>query len=214
MKKQIRKLKRTLIRLLDNFLARVTLGLKIMLALVGVFFLIFFFIIQPYEENGLTNNEAEITQTMSREEFIQTLAPPAQEAQEEYGTRASLLIAQAALESNWGDSDLSRETNNYFGIKDANAGEEYATREYNSEWTTVNASFKRYDSLAASVADYANLIKNGTSWDQDFYQPVLEANDYTEAAEAVQAAGYATDPDYADKLIQIIEQYQLYELDE
>jgi len=213
MKQQIRNMKRTLMRLLDSFIARVTLSLKVMLALVGVFFLIFFFIIQPYEETERANNETEISQTMSREEFIQTLTPPAKEAQEEYGTRASLLIAQAALESNWGASELSKEANNYFGIKDASAGEEYATREYNNEWTTVNASFKRYDSLAESVADYANLIKNGTSWDQDFYQPVLEADHYTEAAEAVQEAGYATDPNYADKLIQIIEQYQLYELD-
>jgi len=206
-------MKRSLIRTFDNFLARVALGLKIMLTLVGVFFLIFFFIIQPYEETERANNDAEISQTMSREEFIQTLIPPAKEAQEKYGTRPSLLIAQAALESNWGASGLSQETNNYFGIKDSRDGEEYATREYNSEWTTVDASFKRYDSLSESVADYANLLKNGTSWDEDFYQPVVTADHYTEAAQAVQEAGYATDPNYADKLIQIIEQYELYELD-
>ena len=66
--------------------------------------------------------------------------------------------------------------------------------------------------MEESIMDYANLITNGTSWNTDFYKKVREADDYKEAAYAMQA-GYATDPDYASKLIHIIEKYHLYEMD-
>lgn len=218
MQRQIKKIKRKGKKALDNFVDTMVLSFKIGVALLGVFFIMLFIIGEPIEFIGQNfssrNDTVEMTEGMNKEEFIQTLTPYAKDAQETYGTRASLLIAQAALESNWGESTLSTESNNYFGIKGSQNGEQYATKEYNeNEWTEINASFKQYDSLGDSIADYANLLKNGTSWDNDFYQSVIEADSYQDAATAVQEAGYATDPDYADKLIRIIEQHQLYELD-
>lgn len=218
MQQKIRKLKKQWKKTLNKFVDGVTILFKIGLVLVVLFFTILFFIIEPTDFIGQNfsslNDDNEMIENMSKEEFVQTLAPHAKNAQETYGTRPSLLIAQAALESNWGQSTLTTEANNYFGIKGSQEGEQYATREYNdNEWTQVNATFKHYDSLAASIDDYARLIKNGTSWDADFYKNVLEANTYQEAAVAVQEAGYATDPTYAEKIIQIIEQHQLYELD-
>lgn len=218
MQREFRKLKRKGKKVLNNFVDTVALTFKIGVALVVLFFILLFFIIEPpdfiAQHFSSSNDAVEMTEGMSKTEFIETLTPHAKQAEATYGTRPSLLIAQAALESNWGNSELSTESNNYFGIKGSQNGEQYATREYNDEeWTQINASFKQYDSLADSITDYAKLLKNGTSWDSDFYQGVLDASNYQEAAVALQEAGYATDPDYADKLIQIIEQHQLYELD-
>lgn len=183
-----------------------------------LFFAILFFIIKPAEriEHRSSSHQDEILlkKELNKEEFIEVITPHALAAQETHGTRPSLLVAQAALESNWGKSTLSTESNNYFGIKGSNTDGQYATKEFtNNEWTQIDASFRRYNSLSESITDYANLIRNGTSWDSDFYKNVLDATTYKEAAIALQEAGYATDPDYADKLIRIIEQYQLYELD-
>jgi flagellum-specific peptidoglycan hydrolase FlgJ len=218
MQRKVRKLKRKGKKTLDKFVDTVALSFKIGVVLLILFFVMLFFIIEPIDfigKNFSSSNEAvEITENMSKTEFIETLTPHAKKAQEEYGTRPSLLIAQAALESNWGQSTLSTASNNYFGIKNSQNGKQYATSEYNNEeWTQVNASFQQYDSLAESIEDYASLLKNGTSWDSNFYQDVIEAENYQAAAVAVQEAGYATDPDYANKLIRIIEQHQLYELD-
>lgn len=218
MQREFRKLKRKGKKFLDKFVDAMALSFKIGLVLLLLFFIMLFFIVEPIDfigQNFSSNNdEVEIMEDMSKTEFIETLAPHAKKAEEAYGTRPSLLIAQAALESNWGNSTLSTASNNYFGIKGSENSEQYATREYtNEEWTQINASFKQYDSLEDSIADYATLLKNGTSWDSDFYQEVLDADNYQEAALALQEAGYATDPDYAGKLIRIIEQHQLYELD-
>lgn len=216
MQEKIRKLKRNTRKRFSNFFDFVVLFMKIGVSVILVFFVILFylgdsfhFMNQTADENNVETSSSE----MSREEFIELLKPYALEAQQTHNVRPSLLIAQAALESNWGNSALSQETNNYFGIKNPK-GVQYATKEYEEdEWTEVNASFKEYDSLESSVQDYASLVKNGTSWDADFYQEVNQAADYKEAAVAIQEAGYATDPNYSEKVIQIIEQYELDELD-
>ena len=218
MQQQIRKLKRQWRKSWNRFLERLMLIFKIMFSLVVLFFGILFFIIKPEKfighESSSWSDEAMVAGNVDKEEFVETLTPYALEAQETYGIRPSLLIAQAALESNWGESTLSTESNNYFGIKSSENDKKFATKEFdNDEWTQIDAAFKHYDSLEDSINDYANLLRNGTSWNEDFYRDVFEANDYKEAATAIQEAGYATDPTYTDKLIQIIEQYQLYELD-
>lgn len=62
--------------------------------------------------------------------------------------------------------------------------------------------------------DHAQLFVRGTSWNKKKYKPVLEAGNYKEAATALQTSGYATDPDYADKISAIVEKYDLDEYDE
>lgn len=131
---------------------------------------------------------------------------------------ASLTGAQAALESGWGTSSLARAPhNNQFGIK-ASADwtgrvVKMPTKEYlNGSWTTVNADFRAYDDINDSVADHAKFFTS-TEWRKSNYKAVIGETDYKKACYAVKAAGYATDPDYASKLINIIEKYKLYEWD-
>ncbi len=219
MQQTTRKLKRKWRKIWRAFVDQTVFVMKIALSLVLLFFFILFLLIEPldYFDISSTNDSYNITvkQTLTEDEFIDAILPRAKEVQATHGVRPSILIAQAALESDWGNSTLSQESNNYFGIKGANAEKQYRTREFASnEWTEIQASFKQYASMAESVKDYADLMLYGTSWDSDYYSKVLEANNYQEAAYSLQEAGYATDPNYGDKIIQIIEQHQLYEYDD
>lgn len=131
-----------------------------------------------------------------------------------HGIVPSVTIAQAILESNWGNSSLSRQEHNYFGIKGQSENREYATLEYDEEWIEIHASFRSYPSLEASVKDYAELIANGTAWNASLYRGVQEASTYQEAAHALYSAGYATDPTYPEKIIEIVELYELQRFDD
>ena len=71
-----------------------------------------------------------------------------------------------------------------------------------------------YDSWADSVLAHAQLLANGVDWNPTLYHKVLGTRNYKQAAQALQEAGYATDPTYAEKLIQMIEQHQLYQYDQ
>lgn len=154
---------------------------------------------------------------LSKEEkFIQKIGPYAKQQQVAYQVLPSITIAQAILESDWGESQLSKENNNFFGIK---GSEEHntvlmKTAEFvNDEWIEVEARFRKYDSWKESVDDHAKLFLVGTTWNPDQYVAVRNATSYQQAANALQEAGYATDPTYAQKLIELIKQYQLDEYD-
>lgn len=130
------------------------------------------------------------------------------------GILASLTIAQAILESGWGESTLTVNANNLFGIKATIAwkGKVYDidTKECydGSTFVIVNATFKAYDSWADSVADHSALLTGSSR-----YAKVVGETDYKVACQAIKDAGYATDPSYPSKLITLIEQYKLYEFD-
>jgi len=148
--------------------------------------------------------------------FIATVAPAAQQMQAAYGVHASISIAQAILESDWGESELSAVYNNLYGMKGDDPGNTVllTTNEYyNGQWVSIQANFRVYGSWTESVQDHALLFVNGTTWNPSQYAPVLQATTYQEAAQALQDCGYATDPDYAAKLIAVIEQHALYEYD-
>lgn len=195
---------------ISNVMRPLTQIVKMLAVLVVIFFSVLYLLVQPSPQEPEVQ---EVVQEMSKEEFLEELTPYAQEVSLTHGVRPSLLVAQAALESNWGKSQLAQDSNNYFGVKNP-VGREYATKEFTqNEWTEINASFREYDSVYESVLDYANLLKNGTSWDENLYQEVIEAPTYKEAAYALTKAGYATDPRYAEKIIQIIDSHQLDTLD-
>lgn len=184
------------------------IGLLLMtLALVGLFVYIG---LPKQRENFL--NPTGLSQTY-QETFIEKMVPKAQELQETYHVLPSIIISQAVLESNWGQSELAQKENNYFGIKDAKEGAIYSTKEYYDDWVTMDEPFKVYSSFEESMDDHAKLLAFGTSWDNLHYSEVIEATDYQSAAFALQEAGYATDPTYANKLIRIIETYELYQYD-
>lgn len=154
-------------------------------------------------------------QAKEKRDFIKRVAPEAQRMQAKYHVMSSITIAQAILESNWGKSQLSKEDNNLFGIKGTGANSKlFTTREYvNGQWITIKGRFKVYDSWDASIADHTRLMLEGTYYKSDNYEPVVKAQNYQEAAQALQDANYATDPNYAQKLIQIIQTYDLDQYD-
>lgn len=147
--------------------------------------------------------------------FIRKVAPIAQSEQRRNHVLASITIAQAALESDWGQSELSQKYNNLFGVKGTGTNSALmTTKEYvNGQWIIVKASFAVYRSWTASIDAHTKLLVNGLEGDQGHYQQVVNASNYETAAEALQANGYATDPNYAQKLIAIIQKYKLYQYD-
>lgn len=152
----------------------------------------------------------------TRQQFIQKIAPLAVEDMKKTKIPASLTIAQACLESADGNSGLTQKANNLFGIKGTGpAGSvEMPTKEYvNGKWITVNARFRKYHNWAESIEDHSKLLLNGTTWNRNLYRGAVGVDGKT-AAVAVAKAGYATDPQYAQKLIAIMDRYNLYQYDE
>lgn len=151
----------------------------------------------------------------TKQAFIKQLVPSAQKQQRDHHVFASITLAQAALESDWGTSELSQRYHNLFGIKaTAPNSPLLTTKEYvNGQWITVKARFASYASYDESIAAHTQLFVNGTGWDASHYQAVINAANYKEAAQALQSKGYATDPDYAQKLIDLIQEYHLDQYD-
>ncbi len=85
---------------------------------------------------------------------------------------------------------------------------------YNEQWVTIQGDFRVYDSWEESMDDHTMLFVNGVDWNPALYVNVLSATDYKTAAKALQEAGYATDPDYAEKIIRVIETYHLNQYDQ
>ena len=123
----------------------------------------------------------------------------------------SITIAQAILESGWGKSTLSLKANNLFGIKKGNWTGEIITlptkEYYNGNWCTINADFRKYSNFGESIKDHSTLLNS------NWYAPVLASNHYKGQAIQLQECGYATDPNYGNLLIQIIEENELYKYD-
>ncbi|GKW49237.1 flagellar assembly peptidoglycan hydrolase FlgJ [Halomonas sp. NCCP-2165] len=141
--------------------------------------------------------------------FVERLAEPARRASEASGVPAELILAQAALETGWGRRGIPTrdggESHNLFGIKAGRhwRGEttEIVTHEYlDGQRTRISDRFRVYDSYAEAFTDYARLIG-----DNPRYAGVTAAGNARQAAHALQAGGYATDPQYADKLISIMD---------
>lgn len=151
--------------------------------------------------------------------FIETLAPFAIK----HGTAAnvlpSLIVAQGVLESGSGTSSLAKNANNLFGIKKGSwVGETYAvtTGEYTPEgkYYEVVAEFRKYPSYEGAVVDLCEKYAFGLRGEsRNRYEAVLGQRDFALAAQAVKDAGYATDPLYPQKLINIYNMYNLSRYD-
>ncbi|MGM0166421.1 hypothetical protein IGI39_001381 [Enterococcus sp. AZ135] len=176
--------------------------------------LAFVFSLHTLSDFGVENETKE--ETVSHQGFIDQLAPHAKELQQGYGVLPSIILGQAILESNWGQSELASQYKNLFGIKASGnqAKVSLETKEYvNEQWVTIQGDFKVYNSWEESLDDHTMLFVNGTNWNSQLYAGVLTAADYRQAAQALQTAGYATDPDYANKIISVIETYNLEQYD-
>jgi hypothetical protein len=143
----------------------------------------------------------------TRKEYIEQYQLLAIEEMNRSGIPASIKMAQACLESSNGNSPLSKMSNNHFGIK------------CKSTWTgkTVkyddderNECFRKYDTVEESFIDHTNFLMANPRYFSLFQ---LNHDDYVGWAHGLKRAGYATAPDYAQRLIKIIEENQLYRLD-
>ncbi|MDO8697392.1 MAG: flagellar assembly peptidoglycan hydrolase FlgJ [Pseudomonas sp.] len=151
----------------------------------------------------------------SPQEFVATMLPMAKAAAEKIGVDANYLVAQAALETGWGKSIIRQQdgssSHNLFGIKAADWQGESArvlTTEYvDGKPTKESASFRAYGSFEQSFNDYVSFLQNNERYDNALDSA---ANPKTFVRE-LQRAGYATDPQYANKVAQIAKQMQTYQ---
>lgn len=119
---------------------------------------------------------------------------------------ASITLAQGLFESGAGQSELARKGNNHFGIK-CNG---WTGRTVYHDDDQRNECFRAYNSVFESYEDHSRFLVNGQRYRSLFN---LKTTDYKGWARGLKAAGYATNPQYADKLIEIIQLYKLYEYD-
>lgn len=155
---------------------------------------------------------AEQTPTPDQRAFIRHLAGLAQDIGQEYDLYPSVIIAQAALESNWGSSKLARAPfHNLFGVKGyfAGAATSQPTTEYlGGQRLTIQDNFRCYQSDVQALRDYAQTLT------APLYRNVHRQNavTYRQATHALQGR-YATDPQYEQKLNHIIAAYRLTKYD-
>lgn len=157
-------------------------------------------------------DDVSVTQGMTQDEFINAIGPKAQKIASEKGIYASVMIAQAILESGWGQSTLSKAPNyNLFGIKGSYEGNtvNMNTTEYSGENSySTNAGFRQYPSFDASLQDNADLIAT------NLYSGAWKVNTETyKDATAALTGLYATNETYGSQLNSLIELYNLTKYD-
>lgn len=146
----------------------------------------------------------------SNDEFVSDLMPFARQVEKELGVSHKAVLAQAALESGWGRHAIRKPDGsnsfNLFGIKADSAwnGDRVATRTLEVEdgvARRTTASFRSYQSLGEAARDYADFIRSNPRYSQ----AIEHGSDPHAYAQELQRAGYATDPDYAKKIGDIID---------
>ncbi|MEZ5057875.1 MAG: glucosaminidase domain-containing protein [Saprospiraceae bacterium] len=129
------------------------------------------------------------------------------------GIPASIKLAQALLESSFGRSSLATEANNHFGIKCKSdwTGQSFYKKDddFDEEGNLTESCFRSYGSAEESFIDHSLFLKSNARYAELF----TYGSDYKKWAKGLQKAGYATAPDYANRLISIIEEFELYQYD-
>lgn len=120
---------------------------------------------------------------------------------------ASITLAQGMLESGNGNGTLCREANNHFGIK---CHKEWSGERYFKDDDLDNECFRKYDNALDSYSDHSLFLKARSRYDFLFLIPI---NDYKAWCYGLKEAGYATDKNYPERLINLIETYKLYQFD-
>ncbi|NOT11317.1 MAG: flagellar assembly peptidoglycan hydrolase FlgJ [Methylococcaceae bacterium] len=144
----------------------------------------------------------------SAEDFVKQLHPFAEEAARQLGVEPKVIIAQAALETGWGRSLLKNsDGSSSFNLFNIKAGKSWQGKQAQASALEVdqgiakkvNAGFRSYGSFQESLQDYVRFIKSNPRYG-DALKQAGNAEQYTRE---LQQAGYATDPDYADKIMSI-----------
>jgi flagellar protein FlgJ len=143
------------------------------------------------------------------EAFVQRLLPDAQAAGASSGIPARFMLGQAALETGWGKAEIrgadGQNSHNLFGIKAGSSWKgrtvDIVTTEYvDGKPQKQVDSFRAYDSYADAFRDYANLLRGNAR----YQNAIAQGQDAVGFAQSLQQAGYATDPNYAEKLMRVI----------
>ncbi|MBV9322347.1 MAG: glucosaminidase domain-containing protein [Chloroflexi bacterium] len=151
-----------------------------------------------------------------QEQFISSIAEDAVRSADQTGVPASVTIAQAILESYWGSSRLSTDSNNYFGIKAQPQGGTAGSVSYNV-WEVIGGrnvvetqAFRAYNTRAESFVDHGLFFVQNPR----YAGAMAVKDDARKFAVAINREGYATDPSYATKLIGLMDRYNLYRYDD
>lgn len=146
-------------------------------------------------------------QEMSSEDYIQKFHEIAIDEMHSYGIPASITLAQGILESGNGNSELSIKSKNHFGIK---CHKGWTGKKVYHDDDEENECFRKYKKVADSYRDHSEFLKN-----RDRYAFLFDykMTDYKSWARGLKKAGYATHPEYAERLISLIERYDLAQYD-
>lgn len=147
------------------------------------------------------------SQRTTREQYISMYKDIAVKQMNMYGIPASIIMAQACLESDNGNSTLAKRANNHFGIKCHNG---WSGPGYLHDDDKKNECFRKYSSPEESFKDHSEFLKNGQRYKFLFS---FGSTDYQSWAHGLKSAGYATNPKYAQLLIKVIEDNDLHKLD-
>ena len=167
----------------------------------------------------LSANFSVVEASTAATQFLRNIIPAAQNVARGKDIYASVMIAQAALESGWGTSALSKAPNhNLFGVKGSYNGQSVNMQTLEDSggqnYYSIQADFRKYPSYQESLEDYADKIVNGISGAPLFYSGAWKSktNSYQDAT-AYLTGRYATDTAYGSKLNRIIEQFGLTKYD-
>ena len=153
-----------------------------------------------------TNNESSVEDKINI--YIKKYAPAATKNMRFFKIPASITLAQGILESGYGEGTLAKNANNHFGIK---CHKDWKGKSIKHDDDEKNECFRSYKNPLRSYRDHSLFLV-----DRDRYSSLFKLNrkDYRGWALGLKAAGYATDPKYADKLISLIERFKLTRFDE
>jgi LysM repeat protein len=152
------------------------------------------------------SGSAQIRWNQAYQQYFDQYKDIAIEQMLKYHIPASITLAQGVFESGAGNSELTRRSNNHFGIKCHN----WTGRTSYHDDDKSNECFRAYDSAYESFEDHSKFLVSGRRY-QSLFE--LKETDYKGWAKGLKAAGYATNPQYANKLIEIIQLYKLYQYD-
>ncbi len=146
-------------------------------------------------------------QKLTREQYIDMYKDIAIKQMKKHKIPASITLAQGCLESGDGNSPLARKANNHFGIK---CHDGWKGKKFRQDDDAKNECFRKYDNPMDSYTDHSYFLTSRPRYNSLFD---LKITDYKGWAHGLKAAGYATNPKYAQLLIDIIEEYKLYKYD-
>ena len=172
---------------------------------------------------ALTKQYAAKKPQSAQDQFIAKVGAMAKADMAKSGICAAITVAQAILESGWGKSELAKNANNLFGMKKNLSGNTWKgsawdgksvyskdTKEvYASGPATIRADFRAYKDWQTSVNDHSAYLAGAKNGSTMRYKGLVGCTDYKKAAQIIKDGGYATAPDYVQKLCKLVEQYGL-----